>query len=143
MVPQASVALGMTITPMLKLASAGRAPCARWFRWQIAMSGGLAWDITFRIWIAANRIGNRVAPSDAVSLADLERQGYWQGYGHPVPSGQGTQKGGGGGARIGAGTGIGSPDAPGGLGASGVGSGWHAPGGWGLSHTGPLGHDPK
>lgn len=49
---------GVTMTSMLKEAMASNAPpLARWFRWQITVGGAVAWDITFRLWIAVNRIG--------------------------------------------------------------------------------------
>jgi hypothetical protein len=74
--------LGVTTTTMLKGAMpAGYPPCAKWFRWQIAVSGGVSWDLTFRIWIAANLIGNRVALSPATTLADLEEEGDQYAYG--------------------------------------------------------------
>src|ERR1700722_6577670 len=80
-------ATGVTTTIMLKDAMpAGFPPCGRWFRWQIIVSGSVAWDLTFRIWIAANRIGNRVAISPAVTLAELEDEGYRYAYGQCPPT---------------------------------------------------------
>jgi hypothetical protein len=55
-----SVALGgpgLTITPMLKETAA--VPLARWLRWQIQVASNTSWDITFRIWCAANVTGTR------------------------------------------------------------------------------------
>jgi hypothetical protein len=75
-------AIGVTTTVMLKDAMpAGYPPCAKWFRWRIAVSGSVAWDLTFRIWIAANLTGNRVALSPATTLADLEEEGQRYAYG--------------------------------------------------------------
>lgn len=55
-----TVVTGVTTTVLLKEAMpANTPPLARWFRWQIAVSGGVAWDLTFRLWIAVNRIGRR------------------------------------------------------------------------------------
>jgi hypothetical protein len=80
-------ATGVTTTIMLKDAMpAGCPPCGKWFRWQIIVSGAVAWDLTFRIWIAANLIGNRVALSPATTLADLENEGYRYGYGECPPT---------------------------------------------------------
>jgi hypothetical protein len=72
MTAQAQVQLGVTTTLMLKPSGAGFPPCARWLRWQLSMSGGLAWDVTFRIWIAANRIGGRGRVSEPRTLAETE-----------------------------------------------------------------------
>jgi hypothetical protein len=48
---------GVTTTALLK--GFATPPLARWLRWQIAVSPSAAWSITFRIFIAANRIGSR------------------------------------------------------------------------------------
>jgi hypothetical protein len=86
MAPPVTAALGVTTTIMLKDATpAGYPPCGKWFRWQIVVTGGVSWDLTFRIWIAANVIGNRVAMSPATTLADLENEGYRYGYGECPP----------------------------------------------------------
>jgi hypothetical protein len=76
------VANGVTTTVMLKDAvAAGMAPCGKWFRWQILVSGAVAWDLTFRIWLAVNRIGNRVAMSEPKTLGDLDQEGNQYAYG--------------------------------------------------------------
>ena len=49
---------GVATVPMLsdlQSGGAGAAPLARWLRWQVSLAG--AWNITFRIWIAANKPG--------------------------------------------------------------------------------------
>ena len=72
---------------MLKdAAPAGCPPVGKWFRWQITVSGSVAWDLTFRIWLAVNAIGNRIAISPATTLADLENTGYRYAYGEPPPT---------------------------------------------------------
>ena len=51
---------GVKVVPMLQelqTGAAGAAPLARWLRWQVSLSGGSGWDVTFRIWIAANKPG--------------------------------------------------------------------------------------
>ena len=97
MAPVAQFTLGLTTTVMLRDAMpAGCPPLARWFRWNITMSGGLAWDVTFRVWLAVNRIGNRVGISDATTLAQLEGQGYQYAYGQCWPTGQTSPQTGGG-----------------------------------------------
>lgn len=46
-------ATGVTITKMLKSTTA---PLARWFRYQLSVTGPTGpWDMTFRIWVSANR----------------------------------------------------------------------------------------
>jgi hypothetical protein len=86
-----TAAVGVTTTAMLKDAMPpGYPPCAKWFRWQIVVSGAVAWDLTFRIWIAANLIGNRVALSPATTLSDLEDEGYRYGYGECPPTSSST-----------------------------------------------------
>jgi hypothetical protein len=53
-----AVAIGLTVTPLLK--DTASVPLARWLRWHIVQSGpAAAWDITFRVLVAANRIGAR------------------------------------------------------------------------------------
>jgi hypothetical protein len=50
----------VTVTPFLKNAtSLVSNTLSRWFRWQIGVTGGGAWDITFRLWLAANYVGDR------------------------------------------------------------------------------------
>jgi hypothetical protein len=49
-----SPSVGITLTPILQ--DTASIPVARWFRWQLSGSGG---DITFRIWVAANKPGRR------------------------------------------------------------------------------------
>jgi hypothetical protein len=54
----------LVVTQMLK--DTATVPLARWLRWQIAPVGGTGgpWDVTFRIWIAASRIGPmRLSPA--------------------------------------------------------------------------------
>ena len=82
MAPPVVAATGVTTTVMLKDAMpAGYPPCGKWFRWQIIVSGAVGWDLTFRIWIAANLIGNRVAMSPATTLADLDDEVDQYAYG--------------------------------------------------------------
>ena len=61
-VNMASVLLGstgITVTPLIKRAMpSATPPLGRWFRWNVHVGSG-TWDITFRIWVAANRIGGR------------------------------------------------------------------------------------
>lgn len=72
---------GVMTTVMLKDAMPpGSPPCARWFRWQIQI-GGFPWDLTFRVYVAANRVGRRVAISDPVALGALEDAGSQYAYG--------------------------------------------------------------
>ncbi|MGO9837505.1 MAG: hypothetical protein ACLP1X_25215 [Polyangiaceae bacterium] len=60
LVVPAPLTLGVTTTAMLK--DMALFPLARWFRWTLAISGpGVAWDATFRLLVAANRIGSRGA----------------------------------------------------------------------------------
>lgn len=47
-------AVGITLTPVLQ--DSATLPVARWLRWQ---ASGNSADITFRIWVAANRPGRR------------------------------------------------------------------------------------
>ncbi len=47
-------ATGVTVTPILQDVAA--APLARWLRWQLS---GASADLTFRIWVAANKPGRR------------------------------------------------------------------------------------
>jgi hypothetical protein len=78
MAPPITVTTGVTTTPMLKTAIATTyTPLGRWVRWQIVVSGGVAWDLTFRIWIAANRIGQSVPIAEATALGDLEKEASW------------------------------------------------------------------
>jgi hypothetical protein len=75
-------------------------PLGRWVRWQIVVSGGVAWDLTFRIWIAANRIGQRVPIAEATALGDLEKEASWFAAGQGpttsiAPGGGGAAAGGG------------------------------------------------
>src|SRR5262245_8356199 len=60
---------GVTVTQMLK--DTTTVPLSRWLRWQLAPVGGStgSWDITFRIWIAASRIGPaRISPETAARM---------------------------------------------------------------------------
>lgn len=59
---------GISITTMLKELTT--TPLARWFRWQISVSGSpsATWDATFRILIAANAIGSMRAPTTAATV---------------------------------------------------------------------------
>lgn len=53
------VSTGVTVTPLIKAAMpSGAAPLARWFRWNVHVGSG-AWNVSFRVWLAANRIGAR------------------------------------------------------------------------------------
>jgi hypothetical protein len=128
MAPPVVAALGVTTTVMLKDAMpAGFPPCGKWFRWQLIVSGAVAWDLTFRIWIAANLIGNRVALSPATTLADLEKEGYRYGYGEEPPTvtstpPQVTTPQGGGNGNVGGGGGYANSGQ-----ASGGPSKWHLP----------------
>lgn len=59
----------VTVTKML--ASAATVPIGRWLRWQLAVTGvpTLAWDATFRVWIAANvGVGRRGAAAAARAM---------------------------------------------------------------------------
>jgi hypothetical protein len=49
-----AIGTGVTTTPILQ--DTASVPLARWFRWQASLAGS-AWDISFRIWIAANAPG--------------------------------------------------------------------------------------
>jgi hypothetical protein len=50
--------VGVTVTPLLK--DLLTVPLAHWFRWQLAASGTSGtWDITFRLFIAANCLSPR------------------------------------------------------------------------------------
>lgn len=51
-----SLATGLTTTPILQ--DTATTPLARWFRWQLNF-GGVAGDVEFRIWVAANKPGRR------------------------------------------------------------------------------------
>jgi hypothetical protein len=46
-----TAALGVTVTPLIKELCVN--PLGRWFRWEI-IGGGNGWDITFRLFLAAN-----------------------------------------------------------------------------------------
>lgn len=51
------VSVGVTVTPMIKVAMPRAAPTlARWLRWNVHVTSG-TWNVTFRIWLAANRTG--------------------------------------------------------------------------------------
>jgi len=54
-----SVAVTSTGLSVTKLLASGGAtnPLARYLRWKLAPSSAVAWDITFRIWLAANAPG--------------------------------------------------------------------------------------
>lgn len=56
-----ALAAGVSITSMLKELTA--TPLARWFRWQISVSGSpsATWDATFRVLLVANAIGSKRA----------------------------------------------------------------------------------
>jgi len=77
---------GIVVTSLLKeTIPPGSPPIGKWFRWQLAPAPG-AWDMTFRLYLAANRIGRRFAISEAASLGDLEGVGlgtidYWKNRG--------------------------------------------------------------
>ena len=49
---------GLTVTPMIKDLTS--TPLARWLRWRLSISGSptATWDVTFRIFVAANTLGN-------------------------------------------------------------------------------------
>ena len=69
--PPIVLSTGVTTTILLKNAMpAGCPPCARWFRWRLAVSGGVAWDVTFRLWIAANRIGSGAGRVTGIGVID-------------------------------------------------------------------------
>ena len=46
-----AAAVGVTVTPLIK--DLLNVPMARWFRWQITATSSSAWDITFRLFVAA------------------------------------------------------------------------------------------
>lgn len=85
---QSYVAVGVSTTIMLKAAMPGLvtpataavpSPLARWFRWQLSASSG-TWDITFRLWLAANWVGLRKissagGPIYAGSAVTMQSQG--------------------------------------------------------------------
>jgi len=48
---------GLQVTPLLK--DILTVPLARWFRWQITATGTSGWSLTFRLFLAANCVGNR------------------------------------------------------------------------------------
>jgi hypothetical protein len=52
---QNASAAGITTTAMLK--DTTPVPIARWLRWQVQVSSGTVWDMTFRIFCALNAIG--------------------------------------------------------------------------------------
>jgi hypothetical protein len=74
-----AVASGVTVTPLLKdslgtLTPPGVvSPLARWFRWQLTVSGTLtgAWDVTFRLFVAANCLGAGQAAPPPETLAQM------------------------------------------------------------------------
>lgn len=51
------VATGINLTAVLQ--DTASVPLAHWFRWRIQPVGGVAWDMTFRIWLAASCPGRR------------------------------------------------------------------------------------
>lgn len=53
-----AVGVGVTVTPLLK--DLLTVPLARWFRWQLtALGTSSTWDITFRLFLAANCLSPR------------------------------------------------------------------------------------
>jgi len=60
---------GVSVTSVLK--DSANSPLARWVRWTSQNSGASAWDITFRLWLTAARIGRGrvVPPTEAVPSA--------------------------------------------------------------------------
>jgi hypothetical protein len=66
-----ALALGVTVTPLLKDTLTN--PLARWFRWQLSVTGTLTgpWDATYRLFVAANYLGARDNPLPAATLTRL------------------------------------------------------------------------
>ena len=67
-------ATGLTVTPMRKTDNV--VPVARWVRWKIFGPSGSAWNITFRVFLAANRVGQRgprvmSIPTNPCDCADM------------------------------------------------------------------------
>jgi hypothetical protein len=52
-----TVTVGVTATPLLK--DLLTVPLAKWFRWQLTASSMGTWDITFRLFVAANCLSHR------------------------------------------------------------------------------------
>jgi hypothetical protein len=60
MIPAISVTgPGVTTTAMLKNVSL--VPLTRWLRWQLSLTSGTTWDITFRIYLSCNVVGRNHA----------------------------------------------------------------------------------
>jgi hypothetical protein len=56
----ASVLLSNGLTTTVILKELAFIPPARWIRWSLTTFGPpAAWEVTFRIWVAANRVGRR------------------------------------------------------------------------------------
>src|SRR5262245_40609036 len=53
-----TLSVGLTTTKMLK--DSTTLPLARWFRWQLGSGSATGtWGVTFRLWIAANRMSHK------------------------------------------------------------------------------------
>lgn len=61
-------------------------PLSHWLRWQILNPGGLVWNMTFRIWVAANQPGGYARPDAGLGETAAASGGPAWTPGGPAPS---------------------------------------------------------